>query len=272
MPAPHDTQTTQNAGVARLRTLLLEFSDTLSCLPALQREVEQWIAAREVDHAELARGLEPQLVAATDWLVDFDLLPAGFKTDPELVAFMERATATVKSRTVPAMVSRYEEIKKESQAEYIADEKERKGRVIDDRFEVLSNGSEIRDRETSLIWQRGLVGQKWDGKTCTGRAREFTYEEAEKLVSKEWRLPTKKELLTLVDLSVGRPTINHTAFPNAPASNVWTSSPYAFYSGYRWLVDFSNGYPNGSPTYVNAVRLIRADSKLDEDHEDDDGK
>ncbi len=268
MSSPNDTQ---NPGVARLRTLLLEFSDTLSCLPALRREMQQWIAARDVDHAELVRGLEPQLVAATDWLVDFDLLPTAVKSDPELVAFMERATASAKCRTVSSMVSRYEEIKKQSQDEYVAETQAQKSRLIDDRYEVLINGAEIRDRETGLIWQRGLVGQKWDGKTCAGRAREFTYEEAEKLVSKEWRLPTKKELLTLVDLSVGRPTINHTAFPNAPSSNVWTSSPYAFYSGYRWLVDFSNGYPNGSPTYVNAVRLVRADSKLDDDEGDTDG-
>lgn len=267
MPAPNDTQNTQNAGVARLRTLLLEFADTLSCLPALRREMDQWLAARDVDHLELARGLEPQLVAATDWLVDFDLLPTEVKADPDLIEFMERSTATVKSRTVPAMVSRYEEIKKQSQSEQSTDEKERSERVIDGRYEVLANGIEIRDMETGLIWQRGLVGQKWDGKIYTGRAREFTYEEAEKLVSKEWRLPTKKELLTLVDLSVGRPTINRLAFPNTPAGNVWTSSSYAFYSGYRWLVDFSNGYPNGSTTYVNAVRLVRADSGLDDDNE-----
>lgn len=256
----------QKAGVARLRTLLLEFSDTVSCLPALKREVEQWLTIRDVDYAELARGLEPQLVAATDWLMDFDLLPSAAKADPELVEFMERATASVKCRTVMGMVTRYEEIKQHTQNERAADEKAESARVIDSRYEVLANGSEIRDLDTNLVWQRCQVGQKWGGMGCTGKAKDFTYEEAEKLVNKDWRLPTKEELLTLVDLNVGRPTINHKAFPNTPNSNVWTCTPYAFYSGYMWLVDFNNGCPNGNSSYVNGVRLVRTESSEGNDN------
>jgi hypothetical protein len=173
---------------------------------------------------------------------------------------MERTAESVKFRTIASMVSKYYALKEEIQTQRVAEELAESARIIDGRYEILANGAEIRDLRTGLVWQRCQVGQKWNGTTCIGKAKEFTFDEAEKLAGQDWRLPTKDELLTLVDLSAGRPTINHKAFPNTPAANVWTCSPYTFYSDYSWLVDFNNGYPNGSATYVNGVRLVRTES------------
>ena len=73
---------------------------------------------------------------------------------------------------------------------------------------------------------------------------------------KDWRMPTKDELKTLVYCSDGkyktdgsctdyasftRPTINTTYFPNT-SKFYWTSSPYPYYISYAWLVNFYYGY------------------------------
>jgi len=92
---------------------------------------------------------------------------------------------------------------------------------------------------------------------------------------KDWRMPTKDELMTLVKCSDGkydmdgactnyrsvtRPTINTTYFPNTNTLSdwYWSSSPDANNSSLAWYVDFSNGYSNGSyKDNLNFVRLVR---------------
>jgi hypothetical protein len=62
-----------------------------------------------------------------------------------------------------------------------------------------------------------------------------------------WRVPTKDELLSIVDLSVPAPgpTIDATAFPITPAACFWTSSPFNPSSDGRtnsyWGIDFGHG-------------------------------
>jgi hypothetical protein len=89
---------------------------------------------------------------------------------------------------------------------------------------------------------------------------------------KDWRMPTVDELMTLVYCSDGKydtdgsctnynsistPTINSTYFPNTD-NWYWSSSPYADYSSYAWLVDFSYGSSsNYNKGYGSFVRLVR---------------
>ena len=70
-----------------------------------------------------------------------------------------------------------------------------------------------------------------------------------------WRLPTLKELLTLVDRSVKLPAIDLIAFPNTKSYLFWTTTLYAPSSGEAWLVDFSWG--NASNISVSNVLQVR---------------
>ena len=54
-----------------------------------------------------------------------------------------------------------------------------------------------------------------------------------------WRLPTRTELLTLVDDTKNNPACS--VFPDCPSDWLWTSTPWAGSSSYAWLVDFNNG-------------------------------
>jgi hypothetical protein len=90
---------------------------------------------------------------------------------------------------------------------------------------------------------------------------------------KDWRMPTKDELMKLVVCSDGKyetdgscanylpvtkPTINSTYFPNTVSNFYWSSSPNALDSSYAWGVYFGNGYSGSSNKFYNYfVRLVR---------------
>ncbi|MFZ5761128.1 MAG: DUF1566 domain-containing protein [Thermodesulfobacteriota bacterium] len=76
----------------------------------------------------------------------------------------------------------------------------------------------------------------------------------------DWRLPTKKELVGLVDYSrpYPGPTINTTYFPNTKQSHYWSSSTYAYNPSNAWYVYFYYGHVyNHYKNYNYYVRCVR---------------
>ena len=80
----------------------------------------------------------------------------------------------------------------------------------------------------------------------------------------DWRLPTRKELLSLV--YAGRsiaPHIDTTYFPNtanATTTQTWTGSTHAFNSTFAWYVDFYDGNSYASDKFTvdgYVVRVVR---------------
>ncbi|MBI5675734.1 MAG: DUF1566 domain-containing protein [Nitrospirae bacterium] len=144
-------------------------------------------------------------------------------------------------------------------------------------FTNNGNGT-ITDNNTGLMWQKCSVGQNNDS-TCSGTAQYYnwyrasgtyhaTYNPSSQYVCGErttggytdWRLPSKKELITIVDYSIPYPgpTINTTYFPNTVASAYWSSTTYAYYPSFAWYVGFSNGYVFiNYKYYSHYVRCVR---------------
>jgi len=56
-----------------------------------------------------------------------------------------------------------------------------------------------------------------------------------------WRLPSMKELLTIVDVSRADPAVDPAVFPDATRATLWSSSPVAGTPGSYWVVDFTLG-------------------------------
>ncbi len=119
-----------------------------------------------------------------------------------------------------------------------------RGVSADGRFEL--NGGAARDRKTGLIWRRCMAGQELRPDLgCTGRMEEATYNETLNLLRDGWRLPTVKELSTLLDdgrKKVGQaPYINAEVFPvTLPGYDaVRTRDPYG--SDRTWCVHFNLG-------------------------------
>jgi hypothetical protein len=96
----------------------------------------------------------------------------------------------------------------------------------DSRYQAAdANGTEVKDLETGLVWQRCVLGQQWDGKSCTGDAVAQDWNLAVKTTKgSAWRLPTQKELQSLSETSCSELALNQTWFGSGPSGWFWTST------------------------------------------------
>ena len=75
-----------------------------------------------------------------------------------------------------------------------------------------------------------------------------------------WRLPTHKELFSLVEQACRNPSINMEWFPATRSSFYWSASPLFDDANFAWGVDFNDGrgsYDIKDSSY--RVRLVRSD-------------
>ncbi|WP_346839794.1 DUF1566 domain-containing protein [Microbulbifer sp. SAOS-129_SWC] len=104
---------------------------------------------------------------------------------------------------------------------------------------------------TELEWSETLL----DGE-------DVTYEAAEQAIAElgeGWRMPTRKELESLIDTSRYNPAIDTEKFPDTKSDWYWTSTPCAWNDAAVWVVDFSYGYVTDDRRYDSAcVRAVRA--------------
>jgi len=144
-------------------------------------------------------------------------------------------------------------------------------------FTDNGNGT-ITDNNTGLVWQKCSMGQNNDA-SCSGSATTHNWYQASgtydatynpstisvcgslSLAGTGWRLPSKKELVGIVDYSIPDPgpSIQQTYFPNTVVSSYyWLSTTYASDSGVAWVVAFRNGsvggYGKSKAGYVRCVR------------------
>jgi hypothetical protein len=122
---------------------------------------------------------------------------------------------------------------------------------VDGRYS-FPNEDSVLDTQTGLSWQRTVDGtaRSWQdaGRTC----------QSLDLSGSGWRLPSMKELQTLLDLSRATPALDPSAFPAAPPQQYWTSSPLAGSVTDAWFVDFGIGVANTtSRDSLSFVRCVR---------------
>lgn len=117
------------------------------------------------------------------------------------------------------------------------------------RFAVSADGQEVTDSTTRLTWRRCAEGMRWDGKACSGKLLTYKYAAAKEQAArsakdhgKAWRIPTREELVALVDMTATkRPRIDAAAFPQTPSVHFWASRAGFDDNLNAWLVSFSNG-------------------------------
>lgn len=88
------------------------------------------------------------------------------------------------------------------------------------------------------------------------------YEEAEKAVTAlgpGWRLPTRQELESLLDLSRHDPAIDTRKFPDTRSGAYWSNTPCAWSAAVMWVVYFGSGgvVGDGHRYYFAYVRAVR---------------
>ncbi len=117
----------------------------------------------------------------------------------------------------------------------------------DSRYEIQNNGSEVKDLKTGLIWQRCLVGMKFENNQCTGVAKLQNWKTLMKEGKNQgWRVPNIKELQTLVDRACSDPAINGKIFPNLDVTEFTASSTLVLIDSKTEIpdiqyIDFKNG-------------------------------
>jgi len=114
----------------------------------------------------------------------------------------------------------------------------------------LQNGNGIViDTTTSLLWQQGFsLGHDWD--SAADYCKQITLGE-----HSDWRLPTLKELGSIVDPGKRNPAIDSRSF-NASSDRYWTSSIEG--STEAWLVFFDSGLSGYDLKSRNqSVRCVR---------------
>jgi len=106
---------------------------------------------------------------------------------------------------------------------------------------MIANGT-VYDTKTHLTWQQAVSTSTYP------QAAAVSYCAGLNLNGATWRLPTMKELLTIVDLSVPPPgpTIDPAAFPNTPGAYFWSSTLYNGTPGSAWSVLFYYGFSYGN--------------------------
>jgi hypothetical protein len=121
-------------------------------------------------------------------------------------------------------------------------------------FTELGNGV-VRDNVTGLEWQQETAPDFYNWSDANNYCENLTFGGYN-----DWRLPTIKELSTLLDLSIyyPGPTINTSFFPDTEAAVYWSSTTSASSLYNAWSVYLFDGNIGGggknSGGYVRAVR------------------
>jgi len=130
----------------------------------------------------------------------------------------------------------------------------------------VDKGMYVIDLENGIEWLKCSVGQQWDEETCIGEALRLPHEAMPQVLAQanaqlggKWRLPSRKELESLVCETCEPVKINAETFPNTLGEPYWTGEANSFPPNAFWSVNFYNGNSFGRfPGYKElAVRLVR---------------
>jgi len=100
-------------------------------------------------------------------------------------------------------------------------------------------------------------GGKCKGSNCDTLAYIEAVNEKSLCGASDWRLPTKRELLSIVDNGQFKPAIDTRFFPNTLNSHYWTSSPYPEQENSAWQVYFLYGEAEPNiKSESNHIRLV----------------
>jgi len=125
---------------------------------------------------------------------------------------------------------------------------------------LLSAGEMAIDARTGLIWQDNRFVQ----------SERVTYAQAEKICNEmrlggysDWRIPTIRELISIIDYKKYDPAILD-GFSIGESSYFWSSTQYMGDPDKVWGVNYKDGsLDSNGKSYDRRVRCVRNDTKVD---------
>jgi hypothetical protein len=138
----------------------------------------------------------------------------------------------------------------------------------DDLMTDNGNGT-VTDRRTGLMWMQCQDGRS--GASCaTGAGATYgwgasfnraTAVNGNSSLNKsfsDWRVPSQRELASIVRPYCAAPTINQLKFPNTESVfSYWSASPDTQVAGASWYVDFAVGDVGSTVSGSKFLRLVR---------------
>lgn len=118
----------------------------------------------------------------------------------------------------------------------------------------------VKDNVTGLLWSTEVLSMHWEAATTSHPGNgSGSYNRCGHNTG--WRLPTRRELLSIVHRGRSYPSIDAAYFPGHPWVNAyfWAVDQYAPYPIFAWGVNFDDGNTGAylkDGTY--AVRLVRS--------------
>ena len=117
--------------------------------------------------------------------------------------------------------------------------------------------------KATIITQIPAQTLEWSRTLCEECVDHATAENLCAALGEGWRLPTRAERISLVDLTRSNPAIDTEQFPDTQSDLYWTSDSVAADSAYAWVVGFYSGnsddYLRGyDDAFVRAVRVLPA--------------
>lgn len=119
-----------------------------------------------------------------------------------------------------------------------------------------SQGGEVLDTRTGLVWKRCLIGKVWDAAAakCTGASADMPWDTLVAFVKKlprsggnDWRLPSPFELMSIVDfVCYDRAGCKTTSMDpkwlgDPDAAFLWSDAGYARMPDYAWGIRGKRG-------------------------------
>ena len=132
--------------------------------------------------------------------------------------------------------------------------------------EYIPRGYYVIDLKNKIEWMTCPVGMVWNKNTCDGVAKKFELKFMPEIINiannqleGNWRLPTRKELESLICINCEKVKINLKLFPKTPPEPFWTNEKNFWQPKFNWIVNFLNGntfgrYPGYKPNYIRLVR------------------
>ncbi|MET0385342.1 MAG: DUF1566 domain-containing protein [Polyangiales bacterium] len=101
---------------------------------------------------------------------------------------------------------------------------------------AIANDYALYDTLTTLTWQR-----KVSSENAFTQELASSYCDTLTVANGGWRLPTRAELLTLIDPTRYEPAVDPAAFPDTPLNYYWTATTSVSEPGRGWASHVSNG-------------------------------
>ena len=113
----------------------------------------------------------------------------------------------------------------------------------------------VTDERTGLMWEQGLCPRRYTWADAT-KVRIAELNVAALGGHTDWRLPTRAELVSLVDDTRLDPAID--PIFSCPSNVYWSATTYQDVPSFAWFVDFLVGYVfannKTNDSYVRGVR------------------